>query len=103
MLFVAIAQHDPARCPLFDREMYELVSDSMAKVPDLEKRYNVKNLGTHILISLHKQVMVLEAPDYAAVESVLIESNYLAWNTVEIHQAVSPEEALNQSLQVLAS
>ncbi len=94
MLFVAIAQHTPAQCPGSNKEVRDLVRAAMPTVPELEKKHGVKNLGTHVLLGSHKTVMILEAPSFQAAELVLLESQQLAWNTVELALAYTPEEAM---------
>ena len=42
----------------------------------------------------HKTVMILDAPSYEAAEMVLLESQMISWNTVEMAQAYTPEEAM---------
>ena len=77
--------------------------DTQSKIPDLEKRYGVKNLGTHVLHSSHRQVLILDAPDFDAVEAVLSDSNVLAWNTVEVARALADEEVFSMAFQVASS
>ena len=38
MIFVAICQHAPERCPASNREVWELVMDTQSKIPDLETK-----------------------------------------------------------------
>ncbi len=70
----------------------------MPKVPELEKKYNVKNLGTHVMMGSHKAVMILDAPSYEAAEMLLLASQMISWNTVELGQAYTPEEAMKLTL-----
>ncbi len=94
MIFVAIAEHTPAQCPGSNKEVLDVISEAMPKIPDLEKKYNVKNLGMYVMIGSHKTVMILDAPSYEAAEMVLLESRMISWNTVELAQAYSPEQAM---------
>ena len=94
MIFVAIAEHSPAQCPGSNREVLDIVTSSMPKIPELEKKYGVKNLGIHVMMSAHKSVILLDAPSYEAAEMVLFESQLDMWNTIELAQARSPEETM---------
>ncbi len=103
MIFVVICQHVPERCPASNREVWELMTDTRPKIPEIEKRYGVKNLGTHVLYSSHRQVLILDAPDIGAVESALSDSNVLAWNTVEVACSLTDEEVFSMAFQVPTS
>ncbi len=94
MIFVAIAKHSPAQCPGSNEDVFNVVAESMPKIPDLEKKHNVKNLGIHVMLGSHTNVMILDAPSYEAAEMVLLESRLLSWNTVELGQAYTPEAAM---------
>lgn len=100
MLFVAICQHLPRDCPASNREILELIMDTQSKIPDIEKRHGLKNLGTYVLHSSHRQILVLDAPNHEAVEAALIESNVLLWNTVEICRAFNDEEVYSAAMLV---
>ncbi|MFQ5933343.1 MAG: hypothetical protein ACE5KI_01710 [Dehalococcoidia bacterium] len=94
MIFVAIAEHSPAQCPGSNDEVLRVVQESMPKIPELEQKHNVKNLGIHVMIGSHKSVIMLDAPSFDAAEKVLLESRLISWNTVELAQARTPEEAM---------
>ena len=94
MIFVAIAQHSPAQCPGSNKEVLDIVGASMPQIPELEKKHGVKNLGMHVMMGSHKTVMILDAPSYEAAEMVLLESQMISWNTVELAQAHTPEEVM---------
>ena len=88
MIFVAICQHSARDCPASNLELLELIMDTQPKIPDIEKRNGIKNLGTYVLHSSHRQVLVLDAPSYSAVEAALTESNVMMWNTVDICESL---------------
>ncbi len=100
MIFVAICQHLPRDCPASNRELLELLTDTSPKIPDIEKRHGIKNLGTYVLHSSHRQILVLDAPSHEAVEAALIESNVLTWNTVEICRSFNDEEVFSATMEV---
>ncbi len=100
MLFIAIGQHSPAQCPGFNKETFDMVSSISLKLEDLGKKYNVKNLGTYALFSGHKIVIVMDAPSYEAAQNMLIDSRLAAWNTIELSQAHSPEEAMKLAAEL---
>ncbi|MFQ5875053.1 MAG: hypothetical protein ACE5JL_14830 [Dehalococcoidia bacterium] len=94
MIFVAIAEHSPAQCPGSNQEVLKTVQESMPRIPELEKKHNVKNLGIHVMIGAHKAVIILDAPSFEAAEMVLLESRLISWNTVELAQTHTPDEAI---------
>ncbi len=100
MIFVAICEHAPRDCPAGNRELLELIMDTQPKIPDIEKRHGIKNLGTHVLHSSHRQVLVLDAPDYSAVEAALTESNVLIWNKVDICESLDDEQVFDLAAKV---
>ena len=94
MIFVAITEHSPAQCPGSSKEAFDVVAASMPHMPELEKKHGVKNLGTYIMMGSHKNIIVMDAPSYDAAEMVLLESKLMSWNTIELAQARTPEEAM---------
>ena len=94
MNFIAIAEHTPAQCPGSNEDVFNVVSESMPQIPELEKKHGVKNLGIHVTLGLHKMVIILDAPSYEAAEMVLLESRLMEWNTIQLAQAYTPEAAM---------
>jgi hypothetical protein len=94
MIFVAIAEHTAAICPGSNKEVLDIVAGAMPTIPDLEKKHGVKNLGIHVMLGSHKNIMILDAPSYEAAELLLLESKMMTWNTIELGQAYTPEQAM---------
>ena len=94
MNFVAIAEHSPAQCPGSNDEVFEIVASSMPSLPDLEAKHGVTNVGIHVMIAAHKIVVILEAPSFEAAEMVLLESKLVSWNTIQLSQTYTPEQAM---------
>jgi hypothetical protein len=94
MNFVAIAEHTPAQCPGTNDEVFQTVSSSMPSLSDLEKKHGVTNVGIHVMIGAHKIVVILNAPSFEAAELVLLESKLVSWNTIQLSQTYSREEAM---------
>lgn len=97
MLFVAIAHHSPAQCPGWVKEVNQLVSASMPKLPELAQKRNVKVLGIYVLLASHKNIVLMDAPSYEAAEMLLDDAGLTAWNTIELGQAYPPEEAMKKT------
>lgn len=100
MLFIAIGQHSPAQCPGFDKETFDMVSNTMPKLDDIGKKNNVKILNIYGMRTAHKTVIVMEAPSHEAAEMMLVESRFAAWNTVELNQAHSMEESMKLAAEL---
>ena len=94
MNFVASAEHTPAQCPGSNDEVFETVASSMPSLPELEVKHGVTNVGIHVMIGAHKIVVILDAPSFEAAEMVLLESKLVSWNTIQLSQTYSPEEAM---------
>ena len=71
----------------------------MPKLPELEQKHNVTNVGIHVMLGSHKIVIIMDAPSFEATELLLLESQLLSWNTVQLSQAYSPEEAMRLTRQ----
>jgi len=46
------------------------------------------------MIAAHKIVVILEAPSFEAAEMVLLESKLVSWNTIQLSQTYTPEQAM---------
>ena len=75
-----------------------MIGEAIPKVPDLEKKHGVKNLGTWVLLGAHKNVLILDAPSYEAAEHLLLESKMISWNTVQLSQAYTLEQAMAMTM-----
>ena len=47
----------------------------------------------------HTTVAVLDAPSYEAAEMAIYESGLMAWNTIDLAQAHTPEEAMKMGAE----
>jgi len=97
MTFVAISQHTAAQCPGHNKELYDTVKETMPKLPAIGEKLGVKILGAHALLSRHKTVIILEAASYESVEQMMLEAGLIGWNTIDIAQAHSLEDALTNA------
>lgn len=102
MIFVAIAQHSPAQCPGFNKQVFDMVSGAMSKLEDITKKHKVKIVGMYGLLPPHKTIIVMDAPSLDAAENVLIDSHLPAWNTTELYQSYPPEEAMKIAADIHA-
>ena len=94
MNFVAIAEHSPDQCPGHVKGLFDEVAADMSKLDDLQKKHNVTLTGLYIMYASHKTVVVMDAPSYEAAEMLLYDAGILSWNTVQLGQAHSAEEAM---------
>ena len=53
--------------------MSELVSSTMPNCSELEVKHGVTNLGIHVMISVHKIIIILVAPSFEAAKTVFLE------------------------------
>ncbi len=94
MKFLAIAQHTPAMCPGSNPDVLAIVGESMPKIPEIEKKHGATNEGIHVTLGAHVMVIIMDAPSFQAAEHVLLEARLFEWNTVNISQSYTPEEAM---------
>lgn len=97
MLFVAIAQHSPAQCPGWVKEINAQVNANMPKLPELAQKRNVKLVGMYVMVGAHKTIIVCDAPSYEAAEGLLDDAGFTGWNTIELSQAYPPEEVMKKT------
>ncbi len=97
MLFVAIAQHSPAQCPGYDKATNDSVSANMPKLPELAQKRRVNLVGMYVQMGSHKTIIVMDAPSYEAAEGLLDDAGLPGWNTIEMAQAYTPEEAMKRT------
>ena len=97
MLFVAIAEHSPSQCPGHVKEVFDKVAADMPGIPEVAQQHGVKPVGQYVMYASHKSVFVLDAPSYEAAEAFIDDAGLLAWNTVDLGQAHTPEEAMQSS------
>jgi len=94
MIFVAIMEHSPAQCPGHVKEVFNQVSTDMGKLESVFAKHNAKPLGIYIMYASHRIVAVVDAPSYEAAEMVMYDSGLMGWNTIQLGQAHTPEEAM---------
>jgi hypothetical protein len=102
MLFIAIAQHTPDQCPGHNKELFDELQSTMPRLPDIAQKHGVKILGFYSMMPSHKTVALCDAPSFEAASMVLFDSGLTGWNTIEIAQAYTSEEAMKLSAQHFA-
>jgi hypothetical protein len=99
MLFIAIAEHTPDQCPGHNKELFDELQSTMPRIPEIAQKHGVKMLGIYAMMPSHKSVLLCDAPSFEAASLVLYDAGFTRWNTTEIAQAYTAEEAMKLSAE----
>ena len=94
MEYVALARHSPESCPGSNAKVRKHVEQSMGKIEEMGKKHRVMLKSSHILMSSHLSILILEAPSVEAVEKFLTDGGFVQWNNTEIYPSVSMQDAM---------
>lgn len=91
MDFVVVAEHPPNLCPHSNR----LARKQFERFPEfnnMAKKLGIELVFAGIPVPEHKIFMVMRAPSFEAVRTLMVESGLVQTNTVTIRQTESFEE-----------
>jgi uncharacterized protein with GYD domain len=96
MQFLVIGQHPPDLCPASNETIRKLASEGGKEMPALAEKLGVKILATYVPMTNHMVVVAVEAADGDKVREFAFQGRLSQWNTVEIYQTSTLEEALTR-------
>jgi uncharacterized protein with GYD domain len=96
MQYLVVAQHPPDLCPSANEKIRQLASEGGEQMPALAEKLGVKILATYVPMTNHQVILAVEADDANSVREFAWQGRLGQWNTVEIIQTVSFEEAINR-------
>jgi uncharacterized protein with GYD domain len=94
MQYLVIGQHPPDLCPAANEKIRTLASEGGKEMPALAEKLGVKILATYVPMTNHMVVVAVEADDADSVRELAFQGRLSQWNTVEIYQTSTLEEAL---------
>ena len=92
--YLIAGQHPPDLCPSANESVRKLSQEGASQIPALAEKLGVKLLATYIPMNNHMVFAAVEADDMATVREFAFQSRLGQWNTIDIYQVSTLEEAL---------
>jgi uncharacterized protein with GYD domain len=92
--YLIVGQHPPDLCPSANEKIRQLAVEGGQEMPGLAGKLGVKLLATYVPMTNHQVYVAVEADDANAVREFAWQGRLGQWNTVEILQVSTLEEAL---------
>jgi len=96
MQYLVVGQHPPDLCPAANETVRTLATEGAQDLPALAEKLGVKILATYVPMTNHMVVAAVEADDADSVREIAFLGRLSQWNTVEIYQTSTLEEALTR-------
>ena len=94
--YLVVGQHPPDLCPAANEMIRNLAAEGGQAMPALAESLGVKILATYVPMTNHQVYVAVEAPDANAVRELAFQGRLSQWNTVDILQTSTLEEALTR-------
>lgn len=94
MLFIAIGDHHPSMCPSTNKQVFDMISQSMEQMQGLADQLKVKLVGAYSLAPQHRLVIIIDAPDADAARQMIMRSRLANWNDLALSPAMPVEDAI---------
>jgi uncharacterized protein with GYD domain len=92
--YLIAGQHPPELCPSANAKVRTLSQEGAGGIPALAEKLGVKLLATYVPMNNHKVFVAVEAGDMNAVREFAFQARLSQWNTIDIYQVSTLEEAL---------
>ena len=96
MQYLIVAHHPPDLCPSSNEKIRNIAAEGSKAMPDLAEKLGVKLLATYVPMTTHQVFVAVEADDANSVREFAFQGGLIQWNTVEILQVSTLEEALGR-------
>jgi uncharacterized protein with GYD domain len=94
--YLIVGQHPPDLCPGSNEKIRALAGEGGQHMPALAEQLGVKILASYVPMTTHQVFVAVEADDANAVREFAWQGRLAQWNTVEILQVSTLEEALTR-------
>ena len=94
--YLIVGQHPPDLCPSANDKIRKLAAEGGQQMPALAEQLGVKILATYVPMTNHQVFVAVEADDANNVREFAWQGRLGQWNTVEIFQTSTLEEALTR-------
>jgi uncharacterized protein with GYD domain len=96
MQYLVVGQHPPDLCPSANETVRKLSQEGASEIPALAEKLGVNLLATYVPMNNHMVFAAVEAKDMDSVREFAFQSRLGQWNTLEIYQVSTLEEALTK-------
>jgi len=96
MQYLVVAQHPPDLCPSANEKIRGLAAEGAGEMPALAEKLGVKILATYVPMTNHQVFVAVEADDANSVREFAFQGRLGQWNTIDILQTSTLEEALGR-------
>jgi len=94
--YLIVGQHPPDLCPSANETVRKLSQEGAGQIPTLAEKLGVELLATYVPMNNHMVFAAVEADDMSTVREFAFQSRLGQWNTIEIYQTSTLEEALTK-------
>jgi uncharacterized protein with GYD domain len=94
--YLIAGQHPPNLCPSANETVRKMSEEGAGQIPELAEKLGVKLEATYVPMNNHMVFAAVEADDMATVREFAFQSRLGQWNTIEIYQVSTLEEALSK-------
>jgi uncharacterized protein with GYD domain len=94
--YLIVGQHPPHLCPSANETVRKLSQEGGNEMPGLAEKLGVKVLATYVPLNNHMIFAAVEADDMSTVREFAFQSRLGQWNTIDIYQTSTLEEALEK-------
>jgi uncharacterized protein with GYD domain len=94
--YLIVGQHPPDLCPSANEKIRNLAAEGAQGMPELAEKLGVKLVATYVPMTNHQVFVAVEADDANAVREFTFQGRLGQWNTIEIFQTSTLEEALTR-------
>jgi hypothetical protein len=94
--YLIVGQHPPDLCPSANANIRKLAAEGGKEMPGLAEKLGVKILATYVPMTNHQVYVAVEADDANAVREFQFQGRLGQWNTIEILQVSTLDEALTR-------
>ena len=94
--YLIVGQHPPDLCPSANETVRKLSAEGAGQIPGLAEKLGVTLLATYVPMNNHMVFAAVEADDMDTVREFAFQSRLGQWNTLELYQVSTLEEALTK-------
>jgi uncharacterized protein with GYD domain len=94
--YLIVGQHPPDLCPSANETVRKLSAEGAGQIPELAGKLGVNVLATYVPMNNHMVFAAVEADDMDSVREFAFQSRLGQWNTLELYQVSTLEEALTK-------
>ena len=102
MQYLIAGHHPPDLCPAANAKIRAVAAEGAEAMPALAESLGVKVLATYLPVLNHQVFVAVEADDANAVRELAFRARLGQWNTIEILQVPTLDEALARGRELPA-